>query len=70
MNTRMNGHEQFLKLPAYKSIDNEARSRRRNLLFHGLAENKGEDCSAKLSDFLWEEMGIDSDDLMLNVYIV
>ena len=63
MNTRLNGHEQFLKLLAYKSIDNEARSRRRNLLFHGLAENKGEDCSAKLSDFLWEEMGIDSDDL-------
>ena len=52
MNTRLNGHEQFLKLLAYKSIDNEARSRRRNLLFHGLAENKGEDCSAKLSDFL------------------
>ena len=43
MNARMNGHEQFLKLIAYKSIDSEARSRRRNLIFHGLAEMKNED---------------------------
>ena len=63
MSARMNGHEQLLKLIAYKSIDSEARSRRRNLIFHGLAEMKYEDCSAKLGDFLWNEMGIDIDDL-------
>ena len=31
----------FLKVLAYKSIDIEARSRRKNLLFHGLAEVGG-----------------------------
>ena len=65
MNTRMSGHEQFLKLIAYKSIDSEARSRRRNLIFHGLAEMKNEDCSYKLSEFLWYEMGLEMDDLYI-----
>ena len=45
VNLRMNRHEVLLKLLAYKSIDSEARSRRRNLVFHGLAEIKNEDCS-------------------------
>lgn len=37
---RADNHEQCLKVLAYKSIDLEARSRRNNLLFHGLAERK------------------------------
>ena len=53
----------FLKVLAYKSIDIEARSRRKNLLFHGLNEHKSEDCYQVLRDFLWAEMGLDSDDL-------
>ena len=65
VNFRMNRHDLLLKLLAYKSIDSEARSRRRNLVFHGLAEIKNEDCSHKLGEFLWEEMSIDIDDLCI-----
>ena len=57
----MNRHELFLNLLAYKSIDSEARSRRRNLVFHGLAEI----VTQKLGKFLWEEMSIDTDDLYI-----
>ena len=53
----------FLKVLAYKSIDLEARSRRKKLVFHGLGECPSEDCFQVLRDFLWEEMGIDIDDL-------
>ena len=65
MNMRVDNHEQFLKLLAYKSIDIEARSRRRNLLFHGLAENRNENCAALVRDFLWDEMGLDADDFYI-----
>ena len=41
---RSSDHELFFRVLAYKSIDMEARSRRRNLLFHGLAEVKNERC--------------------------
>lgn len=64
MNMRVDNHEQFLKLLAYKSIDIEARSRRRNLLFHGLAEHRNENCAAIVRDFLWDEMGLDADDFL------
>ena len=53
----------FLKVLAYKSIDLEARSRRKNLVFHGLTECPIEDCYLALRDFLWEEMGLDIEDL-------
>ena len=43
-------------------MDIEARSRRCNLIFHGLAEFKNECLSGVLRDFLWNEMGIDCDD--------
>ena len=62
INTRMSNHEQFLRFLAYKSIDIEARSRRRNLLFHGLAESRNENCSNLIREFLWDQMGIDADD--------
>lgn len=39
-----NRQTDFLKALAYKSIDIEARSRRNNLIFRGLSENKGENC--------------------------
>lgn len=58
-------HDLFLKVLAYKSIDIEARSRRCNLIFHGLAENKDENLPDKLNEFLWQEMCIDSDELYI-----
>ena len=59
-------HELFLKVLAYKSIDIEARSRRCNLVIHGLAESKNERLDDKLQEFMWNEMGIDSDDLFVH----
>ena len=34
-------------------------------MFYCLSENKNEDCSHKLDEFLWEEMSIDTDDLYI-----
>ena len=59
-NTEQN---RFLKVLAYKSIDLEARSRRKNLVFHGFTECPREDCYLVLRDFLWQEMGLDIEDL-------
>lgn len=47
MSMRMNNHEHFFRLLAYKSIDIDARSRRKNLIFHGLAES----CKEVLRNF-------------------
>lgn len=61
-------HEQLLKVLAYKSIDIEARSRRNNLIIHGLAESNNECLSDTLHEFLWNELGVDSEDLYINRY--
>ena len=63
---KLNDHDLFLKVLAYKSMDIEARSRRCNLIFHGLAEFKNECLTDVLRDFLWNEMGIDCDDLFID----
>ncbi|MEW8548173.1 MAG: hypothetical protein AB2693_32115 [Candidatus Thiodiazotropha sp.] len=63
---RADSHELLLKALAYKSIDIEARSRRHNLLFHGLAENKNEKLTDLMRDFLWQEMGLDIEDLYID----
>ena len=62
---RSNKQDIVLNVLAYKSIDIEARSRRRNLLFHGLAERKDENCCELIREFLWNEMQIDSDDFYI-----
>ena len=46
-------HELFLKVMAYKSIDIEARSRRCNLIFHGLSESTNENLSDEMRNFMW-----------------
>ena len=35
-------------------------------MIHGLAESKNERLGDKLQEFMWNEMGIDSDDLFVN----
>ena len=45
-------HESRLLLLEYKSIDIEARSRRKNLLFNGFAEERDESCATKICAFL------------------
>lgn len=45
-------HGDRIRLLEYKSIDIEARSRRNNLLFYGLAEFRNENCSAVICGFI------------------
>ena len=42
----------------WKCIDNEAKSRRSNLLFFGIPEQSGEKCDAVLSTFFKEKLGL------------
>lgn len=51
-------HTDRITVLEYKSIDNEARVRRNNLLFKGLAESRNENCVEKILDFLQTELGI------------
>ena len=62
----MTNNDLFLNILAYKSIDIEARTRCCNLIFHSLAEFKNERFTDILSDFLWDEMGIDCDNLFID----
>ena len=54
-------HEDRVRLLEYKSIDLEARSRRNNILFYGLRENRLENCKDIICEFT-------SDRLNVNVY--
>ena len=48
-----------IRLLEYKSIDIEARGRRNNLIFYGLAEFRNEDCSAVICQFINDNFDID-----------
>ena len=53
--------ETRLLLLEYKSVDLEARSRRKNLLFSGFTEERDENCVIQISNFLRESLGIQSE---------
>ena len=50
-----------IRVLEYKSIDLEARSRRKNLIFRGIAESKGESCSIVILDFLKNNLLIEDE---------
>ena len=52
-------HDEQLKILTYKSIDIEARSRRNNLIFHGLADVVNENSKDIVNQFLANELEID-----------
>ena len=60
-----NRNTDILKTLAYKSIDQEARSRRNNLIFWGLAENLREDCFVLIRDFFQNQLDLDPDRIYL-----
>ena len=55
----VNVQNQKLKMLAYRSIDLEARSRRNNLVFRGLADCNYENCKDVIVNFLSGELKID-----------
>ena len=50
-----------LKLLEYRSIDLEARSRRKNLLFKGIPEQRRENCFTEVRRLIHEDLRIDRD---------
>ena len=58
-----NKHTQYLKKLACHSIDIEARSRRNNRIFYGLADLRDGDTYGLLSQFLYDTMDIDLDSM-------
>lgn len=65
LDTRSDVHSKMLKLLAYKSIDNEARSRRNNLIFRGITESADGragpvSCIETIKCFLEGEMGYEN----------
>ena len=60
-----NRNTDILKTLAYKSIDIEARSRRNNLIFWGLVENRSENCFALIRQFIKNELDLDADRMYL-----
>ena len=52
-------HDEQLKILTYTSIDIEARSRRNNLIFHGLADVVNENSKDIVNQFLANELEID-----------
>ena len=59
-------HKDTLNFLSYKSIDLEARSRRKNLIFRGLSESKGEDCYEKIMDFLYTELQFEQEHFVID----
>lgn len=55
----------MLKTLAYKSVDLEAKSKRNNLIFWGLAENTRENCFAVIRGFIKNELDLDADRMYL-----
>ena len=56
--TVIRSHDDCFKLLEYKSIDNEARNRRNDLLFKGIAEERGENCFRQVEKVLDENLNI------------
>ena len=50
-----------LKLLEYRSIDLEARSRRKNILFKGIPENRRENCFEVVRNVIQDNLNIDRD---------
>ena len=60
-----NRNTDLLKTLAYKSIDQEARSRRNNLIFWGISENYEENCFSLIREFIKNHLDLDSDRMYL-----
>lgn len=59
MTSDIQSHDKMLKLLNYKSLDLEARSRRKNLIFRGLFEVNAENCYQLVYEFLEDQLQFD-----------
>ena len=63
--SKTQSHDKMLRLLNYKSLDLEARSRRKNLIFRGLFENRQEDCYELIQTFLVDQMHFDGPEVTI-----
>ena len=56
-----NRHTDMLKTLDYKSIDQEARSGKNNLIISGLEEKPRKNCDNFIRDFIKNQMDLDAD---------
>ena len=59
-------HDDMLTFLSYKSLDLEARSRRKNIIFRVLGETRGEDCYGKITEFLYNELRFEEDNFVID----
>ncbi|KAL4236774.1 hypothetical protein ACF0H5_005160 [Mactra antiquata] len=64
----INTQAQQLKMLAYRSIDIESRSRRNNLIFHGITEKLRRICSDLILRFLQDELYIDPQNIVITLH--
>lgn len=60
METHIRTHTDRIILLEYKSIDIEVRTRRNNLIFGGIMDTKGEECTQIIYDFFKVNLKINS----------
>ena len=58
-------HEDRIRLLEHRSIDIEARARRNNLIFHGLAEFRNENCANVICQFVKDNFDIEIDQTVI-----
>lgn len=59
--SRLTEYDRRLLLLEYKSIYLDARGRRKNLVFVGFTEERGEDCKLKIQNFVRNKLEIQSE---------
>ena len=63
--SKTQSHDKMLQLLNYKSLDLQARSRRKNLIFRGLFEHRGEDCYELIQTFLVDQLHFDGPEVTI-----
>lgn len=56
----------MLRVLNYRSVDLEARSRRKNLIFKGLFELRNEKCVDLVYGFLHDQLGLDPESVVID----
>ena len=59
LQTKSKTHDDTLNILNYRSVDLEARSRRKNLIFRGLFEFRNKNCTDVMHQFLYDQLNLD-----------
>ena len=65
LQTKSKTHDNTLNILNYRSVDLEARSRRKNLIFRGFFEFRNENCTDVMYQFLYEQLNLDAESVVI-----